>query len=182
MKRAPGALIAYIGGIRSGKSGLAQVRFAAETAHRNLKSPAYLGTLAPSAGRGDPELAARLAAHRASRPASWATVDVEADLVAAAERCAVAGHDAWFLDGLGAWAALRLGAATEAVAALEEFLVMARGVPLALLVLDEAGLGGVSGEASTRAFADLNGTLNQAVSAAADEVWTVQAGLALRLK
>ena len=33
---------------------------------------------------------------------------MERNLPEAAERCARAGYDAWLLDGLGAWAALRL--------------------------------------------------------------------------
>lgn len=182
MSKAKGSLIVFLGGVRSGKSALALRRFKDEVAHRGLKSPAYLGTLLSQSGRLDQELAGRLKAHRAARPADWATVDVEGKLLAAAEHCAVAGHEAWLLDGLGAWAALHLGEAAETLAALEAFLLMARGLPLLVLVLDEVGLGGVSGEASARAFADLNGSLNQAACAQADEVWSVQAGLAVRLK
>ncbi len=53
---------------------------------------------------------------------------------------------------------------------------------LAVLVLDEVGLGGVGAHPAVRHFADLNGRLNQAACAQADEVYAVQAGLAQRLK
>jgi adenosylcobinamide kinase/adenosylcobinamide-phosphate guanylyltransferase len=174
--------LAYLGGIRSGKSALAQRRFEEEVARRGLKSPAYLGTLLTRAAEEDRELAERLTAHRAVRPDWWATVDIDADLLAGAGHCFQAGHDAWFLDGLGAWAALQLGRPQAAMAALGGFMALARRVPLIVVVLDEVGQGGVPGEPAARAFVDLNGALNQAACGDAQEVWTVQAGLALRLK
>ena len=64
----------------------------------------------------------------------------------------------------------------------EAFLGLAGQAPLAILVLDEVGLGGVAAHPVARAFADLNGRLNQAAAAAADEVYSVQAGLLTRLK
>jgi adenosylcobinamide kinase / adenosylcobinamide-phosphate guanylyltransferase len=177
-----GLLLAYVGGIRSGKSDLAQRRFGQEVSRLNLRSPVYLGTLLQDAVGRDRELAERLEAHRAARPEGWARVDVERDLPAAAERCVQAGHDAWLLDGLGAWAALRLDQAQDAVAELGAFIARARRVPLVVLVLDEAGQGGVPGHPGARAFVDLNGALNQAACREAAEVWSAQAGLAWRLK
>jgi len=175
-------MAAYVGGIRSGKSALALRRFQDEISRLGLRSPVYLGTLLPHGAEEDGEVAARIAEHQAQRPEAWARVDVERDLPAAAERCLRAGHDAWLLDGLGAWAALRLDQAQEALAELASFIAGARRVPLVVLVLDEVGQGGVGGHAAARAFADLNGALNQAACREAAEAWGVQAGLAWRLK
>lgn len=177
-----GLMVAYVGGIRSGKSGLALRRFQDEVSRLGLRSPVYLGTLLPHAAQEDGEAAARIAGHQAQRPAAWAGMDVERDLPAAAERCLREGHDAWLLDGLGAWASLRLDQAQEALAELSSFITSARRVPLVVLVLDEVGQGGVPGHPAARAFADLNGALNQAACREAAEAWSVQAGLAWRLK
>jgi adenosylcobinamide kinase/adenosylcobinamide-phosphate guanylyltransferase len=174
--------LAFLGGIRSGKSAIAQRRFMDECSQKGLKSPVYLGTLLLEAADADRELADRLTAHRESRPAHWATVDVGADLLGAAQKCLEAGHDAWFLDGLGAWAALQLNQPQAAMAALGGFMALARKAPLCVLVLDEVGQGGVPGDFAARAFADLNGALNQAACGDCAEVWGVQAGLALRWK
>jgi adenosylcobinamide kinase/adenosylcobinamide-phosphate guanylyltransferase len=176
-------IVAYLGGIRSGKSRLAQERFAQELGLRGLLHPAYLGTLLSGASDADRELAERLTEHRRGRPDGWATVEVGTDLLAAGRACQAAGHDAWFLDGLGAWAALQLDAPQQAMAALGGFLALAgQACGLLVLVLDEVGQGGVAEHPVARAFADLNGSLNQAACGEAGEVWVVQAGLAQRLK
>lgn len=176
-------IVTYLGGIRCGKSRLAQQRFGAELSPRGLLHPVYLGTLLTAAADADRELAQRLTEHRRDRPADWATVEVGGDLLAAGQACRVQGQDAWFLDGLGAWAALQLDASQRAMAALGGFLALARqSCGLLVVVLDEVGQGGIPEHPAARAFADLNGSLNQAACGAADEAWSVQAGLALRLK
>jgi adenosylcobinamide kinase/adenosylcobinamide-phosphate guanylyltransferase len=180
-KKAP--LIVFLGGLRSGKSRAAQERFAAELKARRLKAPAYLATLVASRGAKDASLARRVAAHQAARPVAWATVEVGTALGASAEGCLRKGLDAWLLDGAGAWVALRLEQ-TEASVLAEwlAFLGLARQARLAVLVLDEVGQGGVAAHPAQRHFADLNGRLNQAACAEADEVYAVQAGLLQRLK
>jgi adenosylcobinamide kinase/adenosylcobinamide-phosphate guanylyltransferase len=176
-------LIAYLGGVRSGKSLVAQERFRAELKARRLKAPAYLATLLASKGSKDASLAMRVAAHRDARPEAWTTVEVGTRLKAAANACLRQGLDAWLLDGAGAWAALRLEQSEATVLAeWQAFLALARQAPLAVLVLDEVGLGGVAAHPVARHFADLNGRLNQRACAESDEVYSVQAGLAQRLK
>ncbi|HTB33638.1 MAG TPA: bifunctional adenosylcobinamide kinase/adenosylcobinamide-phosphate guanylyltransferase [bacterium] len=178
-----GTLNVYLGGVRSGKSRLAQAAFAAELERLGLRQPVYLGTLLGPESAGDQELTERLTEHRRSRPESWATVEVGRDLLAAGQACRNAGHDAWFLDGLGAWAALQLHSPQAALAALGGFLALARqSAAVTVLVLDEVGQGGVAMDPVARAFADLNGSLNQAACGEAGAVHLVQAGLALRCK
>jgi adenosylcobinamide kinase/adenosylcobinamide-phosphate guanylyltransferase len=53
---------------------------------------------------------------------------------------------------------------------------------LTVVVADEVGQGGVAGHPVSRAFADRNGLANQVLARYADEVYSVQAGLALALK
>jgi adenosylcobinamide kinase/adenosylcobinamide-phosphate guanylyltransferase len=179
----PGPLSAYVGGVRSGKSRLAQAAFEAAVERLGLQRPVYLGTLLGPEAAADQELTERLTEHRRSRPDAWATVEVGRDLLAAGQACREAGHDAWFLDGLGAWAALQLDSPQAALAALGGFLALARqSAALTVLVLDEVGQGGVAADPLARAFADLNGSLNQAACGEAAEVFVVQAGLAMRFK
>ena len=176
-------LIVFMGGLRSGKSRAAQDRFMTELEAWDWQGPAYFATLlAPKKG-ADADLARRIALHQDQRPAGWATVEVGLKLEAAAKACLAKGLQAWLLDGAGAWAALRLEQEDATVLGeWEDFLKLARRVPLAVLVLDEVGQGGVSGHPVARRFADLNGRLNQVACAAADEVYAVQAGLLQRLK
>lgn len=177
-----GSILAFIGGIRSGKSKAGQARFSAELLPRGIQSPVYLGTLLSHASDDDHEMVERLTAHREARPGDWTTLDVGKDLLDAAQRCLSAGHDAWLLDGLGAWAALQMDRPQAAMAQLGGFLALARQAKLCVLVLDEVGQGGVPGHPLARAFGDLNGSLNQAACATADEAYAVQAGLIMRLK
>lgn len=180
--RVPARLLVYIGGIRSGKSALALGRFSAECAARGLTSPAYLGTLLTGAADRDPELVLRVERHRLERPGHWALIEVEDDLPRAAGRCREAGHDAWLLDGVGAWAALRMHDPALALDQWTDFLGTGSGPALLVLVLDEVGQGGLPPHPAARAFADLNGALNRLACGRADEVFSAQAGLALRLK
>jgi adenosylcobinamide kinase/adenosylcobinamide-phosphate guanylyltransferase len=176
-------MIVYLGGIRSGKSAAAQARFQAELKKRRLKAPAYFATLLAPKGSKDASLNKRVAAHREARPAAWVTVEVGAQLEKAAQMSVRKGLDAWLLDGAGAWAALRLEQSEATVLAeWQAFLALAAKLPLAVLVLDEVGQGGVAAHPVARHFADLNGRVNQLACAAADEVYSVQAGLAQRLK
>src|SRR4030095_12204435 len=81
-----------LGGTRSGKSEVAE-SLAAGIADRVT----YVATGSPS----DADMAARIAAHRARRPAGWATVEAAVDLpdvLAAADGPAI-------VDSLGTWVA-----------------------------------------------------------------------------
>jgi len=177
----PGRLIAFLGGIRSGKSAAAHARFSAELEAAGARKPVYLGTLLPPHGE-DPESHLRIATHRAARPSHWDTRSVDRDLVAAGRACLAAGQDAWLLDGLGAWAAHFLDRPQAALEQWRAFLPLARQARLCVAVLDEVGQGGVPGHGAARLFTDINGELNQAVFGSADEAYSVQAGLLLRLK
>lgn len=51
-----------------------------------------------------------------------------------------------------------------------------------VVVTNEVGLGGVSANALQRRFADLQGAVNQAVAARADEVYLVVSGIPVKIK
>jgi adenosylcobinamide kinase/adenosylcobinamide-phosphate guanylyltransferase len=172
--------IAYIGGIRSGKSEAAEARVAWEARTTGLRV-GYLGTV--DEGRADQALSGRVREHRARRPKGWLTLDAGTGLAAAARQALGKGCGILFADGLGLWVAGNMEPGEKALLReWKKFTATAKGSRLCVLVLDEVGQGGVPGHAVARDFADLNGRLNQAAATLCDEVWMVQAGLLRKLK
>ncbi len=192
-----GALWFVTGGARSGKSRFAE-RLATAEAERG-RPVLYVATMEP----GDAELAARVARHRAERPADWRTVEAPLDPVATlrdapAESCAL-------LDCVSLWVSNMLlaelgepaedepapaqvapvvAAAIEGRlgAAIDELLtaVAAREGPT-IAVSNEVGGGVVPPSALGRLYRDLLGLANQRLSAAAQRAWLLVAGRALEL-
>ncbi len=173
--------ILVTGGVRSGKSTHAEALIGDEPATYVAPGPS------PDV-ETDPDWAARIAAHRARRPASWSTVETQ-DLAAAAREAS----DPVLIDCLGTW----LTALVDAAGAWEQDsdavhdLVLARADELAealraceqdvVVVTNEVGLGVVPEHRSGRLFRDLLGLVNQRVATACDEVHLVVAGRVLRL-
>jgi adenosyl cobinamide kinase/adenosyl cobinamide phosphate guanylyltransferase len=155
-----------LGGARSGKSEVAE-RIAA----RQQATITYLATLVPG---DDPDLAARIEAHRARRPAGWRTVEAGAELPAVLR--SVPGPV--LLDGLGPWVAASPGMVVDGAA----FCAALTGRGAATVVVsEEVGLGVHPATEEGRRFRDALGELNQSVAAVADEVLLVVAGRMLRL-
>jgi adenosylcobinamide kinase/adenosylcobinamide-phosphate guanylyltransferase len=170
------------GGVRSGKSTHAESLLGAEP------SVTYVAPGPTPEEDADPDWAARIAAHRARRPATWSTVETRdlAPVLAGA-------RDAALVDCLGTWLTAvldaeaawdldgdRVRALVEArVASLTDALDRATGS--VVLVTNEVGLGVVPEHRSGRLFRDLLGVVNQRVAAACDEVHLVVAGRVLRL-
>jgi adenosyl cobinamide kinase/adenosyl cobinamide phosphate guanylyltransferase len=153
-------IVLVLGGTRSGKSEVGE-RLAAR-----LGDPV---TFVATATVTDADMAARVEAHRARRPAAWPTVECGADLAAA-----VAGVEgAALVDSLGTWVAQAddLQVDTEGlVAALEK-----RRAPT-VLVSEEVGLSVHAPTEVGRRFTDALGDVNRAVAAVADRVLLVVAG------
>jgi adenosylcobinamide kinase/adenosylcobinamide-phosphate guanylyltransferase len=173
-----GALVVVIGGVRSGKSA-----FAERLVARGAGPVLYVAT----ARLTDPELAARVAAHRARRPPGWALVEEPLD---PARAIAARPAATVLLDSLTLLVAnaLELAPARDAPAAhvervVGELVALARdGQRRLVVVTDEVGQGGVALTPLGRQFADLLGDANQALAAAAERVYYVVAGLAVELR
>jgi adenosylcobinamide kinase/adenosylcobinamide-phosphate guanylyltransferase len=173
-------LTLILGGARSGKSRLAQ-RLAATAGRVTYVATALAGQ--------DPEMAARIARHRADRPVSWQTIEEPLALARAVERGANEA-DAVLVDCLTVWLSNlfwehREGAPGQvedaARAELQRIAAAARHRHI-ILVSNELGCGTVPEPAVTRAFRDAQGLLNQCAAEAADEVILTVAGLPLYLK
>jgi len=157
-----------LGGARSGKSAVAEALTAAHG-----PPVTYVATMDVA---GDPELAARVEAHRNRRPAAWVTVDAGEDLPGL-----LAGLQGTVLvDSLGPWVAGRTmaGGGTDGAALCD---ALRRRAGDSVLVSDEVGLAVHPSSAEGRLFRDALGTLNHAVSAIADRAFLVVAGRALAL-
>jgi adenosyl cobinamide kinase/adenosyl cobinamide phosphate guanylyltransferase len=184
MATGPGRRVLVLGGARSGKSAAAERRLAGAVA------VTYVAT----GGRhpDDPEWMARVAAHRAKRPAHWRTVestDLVGVLSGATGPLLVDCLTLWLaavMDDAGAWddqGWFDDGPARIRVRQQVDELVEAwRAVAVPLVgVSNETGLGIVPETASGRRFRDELGWLNQRVAAVSDEVVLVVAGRELKL-
>lgn len=171
------ALVFLLGGARSGKSALA-VRLASESG-----APVVFVATTELRG-GDEELRARVDAHRAERPPSWATVEEPLELArvlreASADACVV-------VDCLTLWAANALEAGLDDAAveraAVEAADVAAARETLTVVVSNEVGLGVVPATPLGRRFRDLLGRVNAVFAAAAERASFVVAGRELELR
>ena len=171
--------VLVLGGARSGKSERAELRLAGEP------DVTYVAT-GPEAP-GDPDWAARVAAHRARRPAWWRTAETTdlAGLLATA-------RGALLIDGIGTWLAAVLddcggwddqGSARDELAGRIAALIGAwrQTGAYVVAVSDETGLGVVPATPAGRLFRDELGRLNQALAAESEEAELVVAGRVLPL-
>jgi adenosyl cobinamide kinase/adenosyl cobinamide phosphate guanylyltransferase len=160
-------LVLVLGGTRSGKSAVA------ETLASRLGSPVtYVATARVDA---DDDMAARIAIHRARRPADWVTVEAGGDLIGALRSYP---DGTMLVDALGPWVAAHPDLAVDVdalVAALQ------RRTGPTVVVSEEVGLSVHAPTELGRRFADVMGILNQAVAAVATDVRLVVAGRTLPL-
>ena len=186
-----------IGGARSGKSALA-LRWS----HERSSNVCTLVTGTES----DPEMVARIAAHRRERPPHWRVreepvylgralreeagsttqglASVPPSLSAAAPLVLVDCLTLWISNCL--WPPGQVTAdADYAIWRREraDFLdALSACKSDVIIVTNEVGTGIVPNNAASRVFRDEQGWLNQAVAAVCDEVFFVTAGLSMRLK
>lgn len=174
-------LILILGGARSGKSAYAE-RLARERGGAVL----FVAT----ATAGDDEMARRIAAHRAERPAEWRTLEAPADVaarVAAADPAGTILLDCVTLlvsNLLLAHEAAGEDAVAAAVAGeVERLLALAASDAATwIIVSNEVGMGLVPPYPLGRAYRDLLGRVNAQLAARADRAYLLVAGLPLDLK
>lgn len=167
-------LVVLLGGARSGKSDLA-VRIAVSQSTRV--------TLIATAAAGDPEMQARIARHRAERPADWGVVEVPLQLEAAT--LAVPPGDCLVIDCLTLWTANLLpDHDDDAIQALTRRAARAAAdrPGLTLVVSNEVGLGIVPDNALARRYRDILGRVNATFAAAAERAYLLVAGRLLALE
>jgi adenosyl cobinamide kinase/adenosyl cobinamide phosphate guanylyltransferase len=167
-------LVLLLGGARSGKSDLA-VRIA-------VSQPARVSLIA-TAEAGDSEMQARIARHRAERPAHWEVVEVPLALEAAT--LAVPAGDCLVIDCLTLWTAnLLADHDDDAIRALTRRAARAAAdrPGVTLVVSNEVGLGIVPDNALARRYRDILGHVNATFAAAAERAYLLVAGRLLPLE
>ncbi len=162
-----------LGGARSGKSAYAHVLAEAAAPER-----LYLAT----AAAGDAEMAARVARHKASRDASWTTLEEPLELAGGLARLARPGCIV-LIDCLTLWLSNLMLAGRDPAAEIARLAEAIRslGGP-AVFVSNEVGMGIVPEHKLGRDFRDWQGNANQAAARACDTVVWVAAGLPVLLK
>lgn len=168
--------VLVLGGIRSGKSALAE---------RLVSEPEQPVVYLATATAGDDEMAERIARHQQQRPDDWGLVEEPVDLAAV-----LAAHGqrdpapAVLVDCMSLWMSNllqepqhRFGDHRQAfLEALERY-----PGPV-VIVSNEVGLGTIGMDPLTRRFADELGWLNQDLASRCDQVLMSIAGLPLTLK
>lgn len=164
------------GGARSGKSAHALAWCEARPGRRSYLATAWNDP-------GDPEMAARIARHRADRAGrGWDTVETGADLRAAIPSGGVALVDCLTLWLAGRGMALQWDEAAV-LAEVDALCALVADPPCDLaIVSNEVGSGVVPDHAMGRAFRDLQGWANQRVARAAHEVVLCVCGLPMTVK
>ena len=175
------SLILVTGGVRAGKSAFAE-RLAREAGGDSV---CYVATAEPL----DDEMAARIAAHRAARPAGWVTVEAPRAVVAALPPPGAAR--VVLLDCLTLLVSNILLACPESAgvaavwpvveAEVDAVVRYARSMPT-VIVTNEVGLGVVPPTKLGRVYRDLLGMANQRLAAAAEAVYLVVAGIPVDVK
>lgn len=170
--------VLVLGGARSGKSTFAEGL---------LRSRSDVVYIAPWSDPDDPDWAARVAAHQASRPGGWVTVETRdaASVLRAGESC-------YLLDCVTTWLA---AAMTDAgywdsapprpdllTTKVDDLVAAYTSMTQTVAVSNELGQGVVPATASGRLFRDEMGRLNQRLAAVSDAVWFITAGIPTRLR
>lgn len=184
-------LILILGGARSGKSA-----FAEQLAASSGQSVAFIATATAS----DDEMRARIARHRASRPAHWHTVEEPFDLTGAVQHAAALA-DILLLDCITLWLSNWLSRQGETsdrdmavssplldAAAMQEIQNLLAALAsldprkTLIVITNEVGLGIVPAYPLGRLYRDTLGLVNQRLAEAAGRVYLLIAGIAVDIK
>ncbi len=167
--------VLVLGGVRSGKS-----RYA-ESLAASSGGPV---TVIATGFAGDGEMAARIAAHRAKRPHSWAVVEEPVHLARALEECAAAGS-VIIVECLTLWLTNLLCNPRDDMLDAEVeslFDVLPRLPGTVLFVGNEVGLGIMPVNDLARRFGDVAGVVHQRLASLCGRVIFMVAGLPLAVK
>lgn len=172
-------LTLILGGIRSGKSSFAQEL--ASSDERVL----FLATAEPL----DPEMDARIRAHKEDRPDHWDTLEEPVEL-ASALAPVLPRYDTVLLDCLTVWVSNLLHSTPDfktnrrdIPSDVEALLdVYRRSEASWIIVSNEVGLGLVATTELGRAFTDELGRVNRLIAAEADIVYFMTAGISAKIK
>lgn len=166
-------IILVTGGQRSGKS-----EFSESLALKHSSTPVYLAT----AHVMDDEFRERVRIHQHRRGPGWTTIEEEIEL---------GQHDLTgktvLIDCVTMWVTnvffkYNEDVQTSLAKLKEEFTKFTSHDATYIFVSNEIGSGGVSPNAMTRRFTDIQGWFNQFIASLADEVYLTVAGIPVKIK
>lgn len=166
-------IVLVTGGQRSGKS-----EFAESLALQHSGNPVYLAT----AHVMDDEFRERVRIHQQRRGSCWTTIEEEIEL---------GNHDLTgrtvLIDCVTMWVTnvfFKYGEDEhESLSRLkDEFLKFTSRNATYIFVSNEIGSGGVSPDAMTRRFTDIQGRFNQFIASVADDVYLTVSGIPVKIK
>ncbi|MBU0700468.1 bifunctional adenosylcobinamide kinase/adenosylcobinamide-phosphate guanylyltransferase [bacterium] len=164
-----------IGGIRSGKS-----RFACQIAKEKNKQVVYIATCVPL----DDETVERVEKHRASRPKEWLVIEEPVDV--AKVLLTISEDSVILIECLTLWVSnllLEEKGYEDVSRRVGELVAVLSGINNDVIVVsNEVGLGGISPNKLARVFTDIMGETSQLIGSVAEEVYTVTAGIPIRIK
>jgi adenosylcobinamide kinase/adenosylcobinamide-phosphate guanylyltransferase len=183
-------MVMVTGGARSGKSA-----FAEKLCRESRQRVGYIAAAVVT----DDDMAARVAAHRAQRPAEWITFERYADFSALEREAAFEGCGVFLLDCVTTMITNHMMDSgldfdtcdMEAVNRLEAHIcaqvdellhLMRRRGKTLVVVTNEVGQGVVPAYRMGSLFRDIAGRANMRIAREADEVYCMISGLPLRLK
>jgi adenosylcobinamide kinase/adenosylcobinamide-phosphate guanylyltransferase len=161
--------VAFLGGVKSGKSRLAE-----ERVQRMTQKPYYLATTECL----DEEMQQRIAEHQKRRGDRFEIIEEPLDLLGAVKRC----DRPVLIECVSMWLNNMLyhqKKSTEILTLLEKTLKQPQKM---VLVHNEVGLGIIPDNPLARQFVDLSGRAGQLLGQYCDEVYFCIAGIQLRLK
>lgn len=174
------AFIFFVGGVRSGKSRLAQAWAEAAAPDRVMLATCHAR---------DPEMAARIAQHRKARCENWACLEEPLEPLSALKGWREQRPDyngSIVLDSLGMWVANLMAQNLPASAidrrVTELAALLSSPDYSCAVVSEECGLGFVPVSGIARKYGDILGKANQTMARKAHAVLFVSCGLPLALK
>lgn len=161
------------GGMRSGKSNLAEVQ-----AFSDQKPLYYIAT----AQAFDAEMCTRISLHKANRSSQWQVIEAPINITQALIECPAPANI--LIDCMTLWLTNCLfDAQTNWPVIKQDFLTYLEGTPHNIwIVTNEIGSGVIPLGEINRNFVDEAGWLNQALAAIADDVYLCVSGIPLHIK
>ncbi len=173
-KKTSRKIILVIGGVRSGKSELAE-----NLAIKMAEPIIYIATAIIDSS--DPEWCDRIEKHRQRRPQNWQTKEVPVDLSATIDNSFP--PNCLLVDSLGSWVANLLSQEEEVWKDTQEKLIQSlEETPVKIvLVAEETGWGVIPSYPLGRLFRDRLGSLVRQIGEIADIVYLVVGGYGINL-
>ena len=161
----------FIGGVKSGKSRLAEAYILGQT---NADKPYYLATTEFF----DDEMQARVHIHQQRRKDSFITLEEPVKLFDALEKC----RRPVLIECVSMWLNNLLYHQTPEADILKELEAVLQLPGNMVLVHNEVGLSVIADNPLARQFVDLSGKASQLMGQYCDEVFFCSAGLKMRMK